>query len=72
MKTYQDLWETVKWMLWENFTALNVYSRREKSPINYSSKAGSGVEQNEGRGVKEWQMKFKVNRKKESNSKEHK
>ena len=44
----------------------------EKSPINYSSKAGSRVEQNEGRGVNEWQMKLKVNRKKESNSKEQK
>lgn len=31
---YQNLCETVKWMLWENFTALNVYIRREKSQIN--------------------------------------
>ena len=31
-----------------------------------------GVEQNEGRGINEWQMKYKVNSKKKVNSKEQK
>lgn len=51
---------------------MSIVEERSLKSINNSSKGGRGAEQNEGRGVNEWQMKFKVNRKKENNGKEQK
>ena len=45
-------------------TKCSIVEEKSLKSINNSSKGGRGAEQNEGRGVNEWQMKFKVNRKK--------